>query len=94
MRYVLGVHRCAPTAAIQGDMAWLPLSFRPYMNILVFRFWNHLVKMDNSRLVKRIFRYYYDHPHGNWCPDVHQIAKLMQSENIYDNIIWVYLNYN
>ena len=84
MRYFLGVHRFAATAAIQGDMAWLPLRFRQYMNIL--RFWNHLVKMDHSRLVKRIFRYYYDHPHGNWCSDVHQIAKLMQSENIYDNM--------
>ena len=84
MRYFLGVHRFAATAYIQGSMAWLPLSLRRYMNIL--RFWNHLVKIDNSRLVKRIFRYYYDHPHGNWCSDVHQIAKLMQSENIYDNM--------
>ena len=51
MRYFLGVHIFAATAAIQGDMAWIPLRFRRYMNIL--RFWNHLVKMDNSRLVKR-----------------------------------------
>ena len=53
MRYFLGVHRFAPTAGVQGDMAWLSLKYRRYIAML--KFWNRLIKMDDSRLTKKIF---------------------------------------
>ena len=74
MRYFMGVHRFAPTAAIQGDMGWVSLKYRRYINVL--RFWNRLVRMDDSRLVKRIFLESYMEEANNWCTDVYHLAEL------------------
>ena len=52
MRYFLGVHKFAMTAALYGDMAWLSLKFSRYISML--RFWNRLIKMENTRLTKRV----------------------------------------
>ena len=83
MRYFLGVHKYAPTAAIQGDMGWISLKYKRYSAML--RFWNRLIRIDNSRLVKRIFLWYYDNPTDNWCNDILQIAKLVDMDNVYEN---------
>ena len=49
MRHFLGVHKFAPTAAVQGDMGWMSIKFHRYIDML--RFWNRMLKMDNTRLV-------------------------------------------
>ena len=36
MRYFLGVHKYAPTAAVQGDMGWISLKYRRYQAMLRF----------------------------------------------------------
>ncbi len=50
MRYFLGVHRYAATAAVQGDMGWLSTKYRRY--IMMLKFWNRLIKMENNRLTR------------------------------------------
>ena len=57
MRYYLGVHRYAPTPGVQGEMAWLSLKYRRY--ILMTKYWNRLIKLDNDRLTKKIFLWSY-----------------------------------
>ena len=48
MRYFLGVHKNAPTHAVQADMGWISVKFQHFLSIL--RFWNRLLKMKNERL--------------------------------------------
>jgi len=83
MRYFLGVHRYAPTAGIQGVVAWLSLKYRRYIEMM--RFWNRLVKMDDTRLTKRVFLWYYDHPRHNWCTNIEHIAVHLDVTNVYTN---------
>ena len=63
MRFFLGVHRFAPTAGVVGDMGWLSLKYRRFIAML--RFWNRLIAMNESRIAKRIFTWFYDHSDNN-----------------------------
>ncbi len=82
MRYYLGVHKHAPTAGVQGEMGWLSLIYRRY--IVMLRFWNRLLHMDNTRLTKRIFLWGHAHPNHNWCSDIRSIADSLGMIHIYD----------
>ena len=80
MRIFMGVHRFAPIAGLEGDMAWMCPQYRRWLAML--RFWNKLIKMDNTRLVKRIFEW--SHAQAlrgkqNWCKDMLEILKEMDS---------------
>jgi hypothetical protein len=55
MRIFLGVHRFAPVAGLEGDMAWLSPQYRRWLCIL--RLWNRLINMHDDRLPKRIFNH-------------------------------------
>ena len=81
MRYFLGVHRFAPIAALHGDMAWLSLKYTRYIAML--RFWNRLIKMDNSRLTKRIFLWCHDYPDNTYCEDIKKISDIMNLSHVY-----------
>jgi ssDNA-binding Zn-finger/Zn-ribbon topoisomerase 1 len=81
MRYFLGVHRFAPTAALHGDMAWISLKYTRYIAML--RFWNRLIKMDNSRLTKRVFLWCHDFPDNTYCGDVKKISDIMNLSTVY-----------
>ena len=48
MRYFVGVHRFAPTAGVVGDTGWLSLKYKRY--IVMLRFWNRLIKMNDNAL--------------------------------------------
>ncbi len=48
----LGVHRYAPLPAIDGDMGWSSCDTR--MKVAMFRYWNRLIDMDDSRLPKSV----------------------------------------
>ena len=52
-RFFTGVHRFASILGHIGDMGWGSNSSRWKLNIL--RFWNRMVGMDNSRLLKKVF---------------------------------------
>ena len=53
MRFFLGVHKFSPTCGVQGDMGWLSRKYRRY--IIILKFWNRFIKMDDSRLTKMYF---------------------------------------
>ena len=59
MRYYLRVHRLTPIAGMYGDMG----SMNSYMggggDICMVRFWNRLINMENSRLIKQFFNWDY-----------------------------------
>ncbi len=46
----LGVHRYTPLPAINGDMCWS--SCHTSRKVAMFRYWNWLIDMDDSRLPK------------------------------------------
>ena len=80
MRYFLGVHRYAPTAGVQGDMAWMSLKYKRYIKILTF--WNRLIKLDNNRLTKRVLLWFLNDS-NNWAEDVRKISELLgMGENV------------
>ena len=82
MRYFLGVHKYAPTAAVQGDMGWIFLKYRRYQ--VVLSLWNMLVKMDETRLTKRVFLWCFDNPENNWCGNIRKIAETLHKQQIYN----------
>ncbi len=55
IRIFLGVHRYAPLPAIDVDMGWS--SCGTIRKVAMFRYWNRLIDMDNSRLLKIIFKW-------------------------------------
>jgi len=71
LRYFLGVCRFAPTLALYGDTGWIPCTHRRWCNML--RYWNRLIKMDDSRLTKRAFLHDYTLCSNNWCSEVKEI---------------------
>ena len=84
MRYFLGVNIFAPTAALYGDMAWLPLKFSRYISML--RFWNRLIKMENTRLTKRVFLWCHDNPDNTYCEDIRKkISECINMIEVYNN---------
>ena len=54
-RYYLGVHKYAPIPGIIGDMGWVPNTVR--RQVASCRFWNRLIRMDDTRLTKNVFKY-------------------------------------
>ena len=84
MRVYLGVHRFAPVAGMEGDMAWFAPQYRRWINIL--RFWNHVINMDGNRLVKSIFEWSYikaDEGITNWCSGVSCILSDIGKSELY-----------
>ena len=53
-RFFLGISSLSPIPMIQGDMAWKSGYNR--RKLTQFRFWNRLVKMDDIRLPKKLWR--------------------------------------
>ena len=64
----------------RGELGWLSLKAR--REIKQLRYWGKLVKMDNSRLVKQIFRVCKDRTssqRGSFC---YSVQKLLASLNL------------
>ena len=71
IRYFMGVHRFTPILAMPGDMGWVTSTHRRCVNFL--RFWNRLVCMDNTRLIKIVFEYDYNRTGKTWYSDIKTI---------------------
>ena len=71
MRFFLGVHKYAPVAGLQGDMGWISLSINRCISIV--RFWNRLLNMDNTRIIKRVFMWDYQLNENNWSSHMESI---------------------
>ena len=80
----LGVHKFAPTLALQGDMGWMSTENRQCLSVL--RFWNRLLKLPDNRLTKRIFIddfYLAQSGHENWCSNVFKILEKLNLEHLF-----------
>ncbi len=51
--YFLGVHLKTPILASEGDTGWLNTEVKRHTEM--FRFWNRIIKMDATRLTKKVF---------------------------------------
>ena len=72
-----------PPSGVQCDMGWMSLRYRRYIAML--KFWNRQVKMNESRLTKRVFLWYYENSLNNWFYDIKRIAiELLDMVNIYN----------
>ena len=86
MRTFLGVHRFAPVLGLEGDMAWMKLQFKRWLEIL--RLWNRLILMRDDRVTKLIFEYDYSQAlegKKNWCYDVSNILSKLELETVFLN---------
>ncbi len=63
----LGVHKFAPNLSINADMDWIPHKICRHAEIL--RMWNHLVKMEDNRLTKKVFFWDKTMRRFSWCSD-------------------------
>ena len=88
MRVFLGVHRFAPVAGLEGDMAWLSPQYRRWLSIL--RYWNRLLKMNDDRLPKKMFNYMLTQEESsNWCNNVSNILEVLELTESFINRLQV-----
>ena len=76
-RTILGLFRTTSVEVARGELGWLSLSARREIRLL--RYWGKLVKMDDTRLVKQIFRNCKDRTSklkGSFC---YTVQKLLGS---------------
>ena len=85
MRYLLGVHRFCPIPALYGDTGWL--GSRDRRMIIMIRFWNRFILMDNNKLTKRVFLWDTNLNGPNWSGEIKQILYDFSLENHYYSII-------
>ena len=70
-RTFLGLNKFTSLLAIEGDTGWDSCQLR--INLSVLRYWNRLLKKDNSTLCKHVFLWDYSLCNNNWCSYVKQI---------------------
>ena len=58
IRVFLGVNKFAAIPFLEGDIGWVPNIIRQKKRML--RFWNRLLKLEPSRLTKKIFLLEYE----------------------------------
>jgi hypothetical protein len=83
--------RCSKKAAhefVRGELGWWTLRGRRMM--LRLRFWGKLVRMDEGRLVKKIYRESKRDHDGdarvrNWCSHTHELLLLLGLQDHWDN---------
>jgi hypothetical protein len=83
MRFFLGVHRFTPTLALIGDTGWLPSMYRRWL--IMIRYWNRLLSLDNSRLTKQAFELDYSICDKNWCSEIKSILLKLNFNTQYEN---------
>lgn len=49
-------------------------------------YWNRLVKMDDNRLTKRVFKYDHERNRSNWSYDMKKLFLMLNMDDVFDNI--------
>lgn len=63
IRFFLGVGKYTPTAALNGDLGWIPPFVRQWQSVC--NLWSRFSKLQNSRLNKQVFLYVFRNAGGN-----------------------------
>ena len=82
IRVYLGVHKYASNDFLTGDMGWYPSNLRHKISLL--RYWNRLVKMDQTRLTKQVFEVEYANK-GFWCTKIKELLNDLNLGQIYEH---------
>ena len=93
MRIYMGVHRFAPVAGLEGDMAWTSPLHRRWNSML--RYWNRVNNMDEDRLTKKVFNWAHNaarNGSSNWCSDIKEIMTLLNINTAFYNKLSVNLD--
>ena len=72
-RSFLGLHKFSPKAAVKAEVGWIDLQVKRKISML--RYWNKLLQMPDSRLVRQVFEKDYAESGQlkNWCYHVRDI---------------------
>ncbi len=68
---------------MEGDIGWDSSSKRRCKEVL--RLWNRMVKMENSRLTKKIFNNDYELWKTNWCDETKISFNKLDKIDIFQN---------
>ena len=83
-RYFLGVHKNAPSLAVQGKIGWILPEFKYYVSML--RLWNKLISLDPTRITHVIFEW--DHQNFNpdsWSGKIWNVFELLNLSDTFLN---------
>lgn len=83
-RTLLGLYKSTSVEVARGELGWLSLRARREIRLLSY--WGKLVKMDDSRLVKQIFRYCKDRTstlRGSFCYAVRKLLMTLGLEQLW-----------
>ena len=83
IRYFLGVHRFTPLLVINGEMGWTMSIHRRLANM--FRLWNRLTSMNNTRLTKHVFNTDYNTSRKTWCSEIKSIFEQLNMQHKFVN---------
>ena len=83
IRYFLGVHRFAPTHAIEGDMGWLPSKISHYLEMLSY--WNRLVSLPVNRITRKVFDWDCNQGNNNWSSEICELFSICDCLNVFEN---------
>ena len=83
IRFYLNVHTFAPNIARNGDMGWVSSGNRREIEIL--RYWNRLIRMNENRLTKKVFKWDRNKRRrsGNWSNDVYKVLDSIGLRHMY-----------
>ncbi len=84
LRFYLGVHKYTPILGLLGDTGWLPSEYDRWLQML--RFWNHLINLNDDRIIKSVFLEDYNRCKGNWCSEIKQLFQKIEMNECFKNI--------
>jgi hypothetical protein len=84
-RRILRCHGKTTNAAVIGEMGWWKLRTR--RDFMKLKYWIKILLMDDSRLVKRVYRAskkaYMDQGTRNWCQVIHKLVIKYKLEDLW-----------
>jgi hypothetical protein len=83
-RIYLGVHRFAPLPALYGDLGWTSCENRRKLEM--FRYWNRLVQMENTRLPRVVFDWMRERAGNSWIQEIKELFKDINMIDIFNNL--------
>ena len=81
LRFFMGVHKNTPILAMMGDMGWVDINIE--QSVCMIRYWNRVIKLDQSRLTKRIFMWDYNLEEGSWGNNVSTILSSIDYSHLF-----------
>jgi len=85
-RRILGVSRKMANAVVRGELGWWTMRAQRDMKLLIY--WARLVRLDDSRLVKQVYKYRRAQAVkriSDWCSQVHTTLTSIGLGHVWDS---------